>query len=156
MFIETVILDNLKSMNKNYYKNKGISAYSIWENDHYSERKYKILKLFGLEYLCYGFQKNEIVKARRIILCELRNAGNIIDYIRTINKNVEIIVWMWNITDEYSIKDIEMLNSKKIKIFSFDKNDCRKYGFKYNFNLLPVFSLKQDKIINNCFFLRAR
>lgn len=149
---KTIIIDNLDSITENYYKSKGIEPLLIWKNNHYSERKYKILRFFNLQHLCYGFTRKDIMSAKRIILCEPRNCCDIVKFIKKYNKNVQVVIWTWNIIDHDSINDIKKAKKNDLKIYSFDKDDCLKYGIKYNFNLLPVFKIKEFSEIKGCFF----
>lgn len=148
----TIIIDNVDSITENYYKSKGIQSLLIWKNNHYSERKYKILRYFNLQHLCYGFTRKDIMSAKRIILCEPRNCCDVVEFIKKYNKNVQVVIWTWNIIDHDSINDIKKAKKRGLKIYSFDKDDCLKYGIEYNFNLLPVFKIKEFSEINGCFF----
>lgn len=59
----------------------GVDVQSIWKNDHYSKRKFKLLSLFGKQELLYGFNKKDILSHNKIIISEGSNISDIVRYI---------------------------------------------------------------------------
>lgn len=149
---DILMLDGVDNFTLKFFQEQNLSVCSIWRKNNYSERKYKILSLLKLEFLCYGFSKEDFVGKRKIILCDPRNSSKIVDFIHSIVPDIEIVLWSWNIVENEMIADMRYLQNKNIKIFSFDKDDCKKYGLYYNFNLLPTFKLKKLENKSTCFF----
>ena len=61
--------------------NKGFALESIYKNDHYSERKFKILSLLNKEHILFAFNKELIKKHNKIILSECAQISIVARYI---------------------------------------------------------------------------
>ena len=138
--------------------NKGFNLEHVWKNDHYSSRKFHILKPLNLHYLLYGFNKEQIEKYDKIILNETNQMAEIAKSILLWNKNVKLKVCMWNIVRDKTRQDIIELRKMGIDIFSFDERDCEKYGLIYAPLMYP-YDIKQRiddvQIEYECYFCAA-
>jgi hypothetical protein len=74
--------------------------------------------------------KNDLSRCETVIIFDIGNAREIIKYIRSIYLNKRIIFWYRNIV-ACSV-DIRTIIDLDIEIWSFDINDCHRYGLKNN------------------------
>ena len=72
----------------------------------------------------------DLNKFETIILHMTRYTKHLPHYISKDYPDLRIICWYWNTVDSYNYAG--KLDNPKIEYWSFDKNDCEKYGFKYN------------------------
>lgn len=105
---------------------------------------------FPFQSIWYGKWKRSLKKYDLIILFDRIWGYDLIRYIRKKNKKCRIIFWYWNtVAPKKRIpKDIR----RYCEEWSFDQNDCKKYGFKYN----TQFFFKQlikDEISIDTFFV---
>lgn len=59
----------------------GFRIESIYKNDHYSERKFKILKLFNKENRLFAFDKSLIKQYNKIVVSECAQISSVVRYI---------------------------------------------------------------------------
>ncbi len=106
-----------------------------------------------LMYLMFGNWKNIINKFDNIIIIHDPYSYILINYIRKrLLYNGRIILFYMDPVSSSQAKDIRNINideeriQNNIDIYSFEKKDCDKYGFKYN----SLFYMKEDvKICSN-------
>lgn len=123
----------------------------------------KIHFFFNLPYKKYWYALNssELQKYKLIIIFECLYPTYLISYLRK-KTDARIIYWLWDPINRInqgkiynSCKENLKLNSLKnnkkynCEIWSFDEDDCKKYGFFYNNQvtikkILPSSSTKQD------------
>ena len=129
---KTLILIN---DNKNRYfinKNSHYNFKEIYRSNMYVSR---ILRKIAFK-LCLpgrkfflGKWKYDFDSYDTIILFDTGNAKELLDYIFNYSEGKRIIFWYWNaVAGSISPKLID----KKYEIWSFDKEDCKTYNFKYN------------------------
>lgn len=82
--------------------------------------------------------------AKYIILFDTGNAAYLAKLIKKISPNIKLIIWYWNPVGA-SI-DLKEFSGLDIEIWSFDPNDCKKHGLKYN---TQFFIEKNLEYINN-------
>lgn len=121
---------------------------------------YRILEricwIFNLPffYFFFPFMNRKIEKYKNIILFECHYPVEVVKYIRKRNTNCNLIYWCWNSIDKIhigkgyalanEIKKLAELQKKiKVKVASFDMNDCDKYKLIYN-NQLGVNMLSRN------------
>lgn len=152
---DLLVIDISNEMSGQYFRREGLNLLPIWKNDHFSSRKYRVLKILGLQYLLFGIHDKNIEKYNKIILGETIHSKEIVEYIHEKNPNCEVVFWFWNPVRDCMLREIENLRKLNIKIFSFDKSDCLKYKFYYNNNLVPRFDEHNfnKKIQYDCFFI---
>jgi hypothetical protein len=96
----------------------------------------RILKKFGLWRLYSFFLSNWKLKLKECDECIIFDQAfspSIVKIIKKFNPKVNIHVYLWNPT----FKDTSILEKLKkvstfVHVYSFDKNDCRKYGFTFS------------------------
>lgn len=64
-------------------------------------------------------------------------------YIHSINKNARIIYWYWNPVTRLS--DPSKVDDSMTELWTFDKNDAKKYGMKYTIQYYSQFNLKNTQ-----------
>lgn len=145
------------SIEGKFLTNKGLNVEHVWKNDHFSSRKFSILKSFNLQYLLYGFTKNQIFKYNKIILTETSKPSYIIRDIKKWNPDVNICFYLWNIVQEHHKEEIESIQKMGVPIFTFEKDDCKKYNLNYNPQLYPYLYNKPQNINEeyDCYFCAA-
>lgn len=96
----------------------------------------RILKKFGL-WRIYSFflsnWKSKLKECDECIIFDQAFSPSIVKIIKKFNPKVNIHVYLWNPT----FKDTSILEKLKkvstfVHVYSFDKNDCRKYGFTFS------------------------
>lgn len=113
----------------------------------------------------YDFKNLAIEKYDFIIILQCLGINEIIKYIRKRNEHCRIIYWLWDTVGTlknpifYDLKkEIERLlikdNIKKYRyeIWSFDKNDCKKYNFFYNNQVSCKYQMEAVELKNDAFF----
>lgn len=72
------------------------------------------------------------------------------NYIKKINPSLRVIYWFWN--HIYNSAHYKLLNPK-IEVWSYDPEDCKKYGLKHNTQFyFPEYSFIKTSEINIDFF----
>ena len=113
----------------------------------------------------YGFKELLLENYNLIIILQCVGADKIIEYIRKKNNRCRIIYWLWDTVGTlknpilYDLKkETERLLIKnniekyKYEIWSFDKNDCKKYNFFYNNQVSCKYQLKPTSLKYDVFF----
>ena len=159
MSFEKILVLNAKgsSIEGKFLEKKGINVEHIWKKDHFSNRKYTVLKLFNMHHLLYGFKKEQIEKYNKIILSETSKMSVVAQTILKWNPQVDLKVYMWNIVRSSSINEVKALQNLGVEVYTFDKQDCEKYGLKYNPQMYP-FDIDKVKDVNikyQCYFCAA-
>lgn len=144
-----------------YFVDNGIKVVDVWKNNHFSSRKYNFLKFFNSEDLLFAFNKELIMKYNKILITETNEIVSIVRNIKRWNEQASIKYWLWNPMKQYpSGKKEYVAEIAKfgVETFSFDNDDCRKYGLHYNNQMCPDYSnfindynVKAEK----CFFIGA-
>lgn len=116
---------------------QGYVVRSPWKNDHFSNRKYNILKIINKQHWLYGFNKADVQKYKNILVFETDKVSSIIKDIRRWNKDADIRLMMWNIVRPYFIEEIKKVKEENVKIYTFDKDDCDKYKLNYSDTIYP-------------------
>lgn len=140
MFDDVLMLISKNELLGNYFSKNGIEVEDIWKNNHFSKRKYSVLKFFGKETFLYGFNENLIKTHNKIIVCETNAVSSIIQSINEWNSRASIKYWLWNPVKTYpNGRTDELIRAMQLgaECFSFDKDDCKKYGLTYNNNFYP-------------------
>jgi len=78
----------------------------------------------------YGFWKNSLDKYDLIIIHASELTRTIPKWIRSKRRDVRIIYWYWNPVNVKSLPSL--INDEKTETWSFDADDCKKYGMKQN------------------------
>lgn len=137
-------------------------TYSLYKYNKYMKILERIWWLLKIPYfhIFFPFAQKDIWKYKYVILFECHYPVETVSYIRKNNPTCQIIYWIWNSIEKmktgkkYSLADeikklILMQTKYKIKVYSFDRNDCEKYKIRYNnqicmnFNKMPK-SIKYD------------
>ncbi|SDO76327.1 hypothetical protein [Selenomonas ruminantium] len=111
----------------------------------------------------YDFTKKNIADYDLIIVFECTYPLDIIKYIvKERKKNAKIVYWLWNSVDKQrntltynGRKDVEKLlnvNYPDFFVSSFDLDDCRKYGIKYNNQVLRMYDMPSSNDISRDVF----
>lgn len=119
-------------------KNKVISAFQ------------RILKKIGLWRIYSLFLtdwKLKLKECDECIIFDQAFSASIVNIIKTFNPKVGIHIYLWNPT----FKDVSILDKlKKVSnfayIYSFDKNDCRKYGFTFSPMVYDFKAFKEEEM----------
>lgn len=81
--------------------------------------------------LFYSKWKKSIKKYNKVIVFDRNLNWNIISYLKRKNPDIRIIVWYWNmIMEKKQLIPEKYMNM--CEIWSFEQEDCRKYGMKKN------------------------
>lgn len=126
-----------------YLRENGFAVEDVWKNDHFSKRKYFILKLFNKTKLLYGFDKELIKQYDKILISQTNGISSVVKDIKIWNQKANIKYWLWDPVKTYPNRKIDELIGAinfGIECFSFDKDDCDKYGLKYNNNFYPYYN----------------
>lgn len=140
--------------------NKGFALESIYKNDHYSERKFKILSLLNKEHILFAFNKELIKKHNKIILSECAQISTVARYIYIYiyNRQADINAYFWNILEGNYINEVEKLQKMGVETYTFDIGDCQKYNMKYKPQPYPYLEdvyLGVPDIKYSCYFCAA-
>lgn len=77
-----------------------------------------------------GAWKKKIMMYETIIIHASKITPPVVNFIRKKNPNIRIIVWYWNPVDK--CVELEKFSGSNCEIWSFDENDCTRYGLNYN------------------------
>lgn len=120
----------------------------------------RIIRKFDLKYLGNkgierwgGEWRKNILQYRTIIIFANKLYYSVIKWMNTCYPQIRIIVWYWN---PVSSCKLDLKDLKNVECWSFDKEDCLHYGFKYNTTFYtPDISEDQgsNKIIYDAFFV---
>ena len=117
------------------------------------QRLSKKLDLWFMYYLFTDDWKIKLLECDCCIVFDQAFSVALIKSIKKINPKIKVIVYMWNPTfNDITITDNLKKVSELISIYSFDKNDCMKYGYSfspmiYNFKLNHIkFKLNYDVV----------
>ncbi|MCH8518041.1 MAG: hypothetical protein LAT68_17225 [Cyclobacteriaceae bacterium] len=91
----------------------------------------------------YGTWKKNLKQFDTVIIFAPCTELELISYIKKKNANVRIIYWYWNPVFGIGIPDNNTINN--VELWSFDSNDCIKYGMSFN----TTFYFKEIKIPEN-------
>jgi len=85
-----------------------------------------------------------------ILVNEVTCASNIIRYIRSRNSQAQLFYVMWNTADTHKhflydfkkdfLRVVSMQESGRVAVVSFDAGDCRRYGLRFNGQVVPFFA----------------
>lgn len=78
MVNDVLVLISKNELIGKYYSKHGLAVEDVWRNNHFSRRKYSILKLFGKVDLLYGFNKDIIKKYNKIIIAQTNGISDIV------------------------------------------------------------------------------
>lgn len=141
--------DNLKisSIYKIYKKGLTYKIAALW-----------MQKLhFPFQALWYSDWKQEVGNYDVIIVSALNLSWKVLEYIRKKNPNVRLIVWFWDSINNKVFFDNKYNNL--CEVWSFDKADCQRYGFRENTQFYikrNVFSTKPGVIYGAMFVGREK
>lgn len=110
----------------------------------------RILKKFGLWRIYSLFLtewKLKLKECDECIIFDQAFSPSIVEIIKTFNPKVGIHIYLWNPTfKDKSILDKLKKVSAFVHIYSFDKNDCRKYGFTFSPMVYNFTAFKEKEI----------
>ena len=101
MFDDVLMLVSKNGLLGNYFSKNGIKVANVWKNDHFSKRKYFILKLFNKERFLYEFDKNLIKNYNKIIISQTNGISSIVSDINKLNSKASIKYWLWDPVKTY-------------------------------------------------------
>ena len=114
-------------------KERNIHVGSYLKEYHKTVKLFRILPFLVLDPLIsffFGEWKRKLHEFNVLILPASYYAPKIIRYAKKKNNNLRIIVWYWNsVIFDYDPKHFSHLDCE---LWSFDRDDCDKYGLKYN------------------------
>ena len=122
----------------------------------------KLLRLFRriwiklhlpLEHIWYGDWKREFKKYDCILIHGTWMAERVPHWIqKKAGKDIKIIWWYWNKVTQ--VDHPERVLEQNCEKWSFDQEDCKKYGMHYNTQYyFKSFQLPDRKVINDIYFL---
>ncbi len=114
-------------------------------------RRICLTKNIGDVSIWLGEWFNNLEKYDSIIIHMSRLTRYLPEIISSKYPHIKVIGWYWNTIDKESepIKN----NNPNIDYYSFDKNDCKKYGIKYNAQYYCPVKLIENKKINDIYFI---
>lgn len=154
---DILVLTGKTSSEGKFLAGKGLKVENIWKNNHFSSRKFLVLRLLNLQYLLYGFSKEQIKQYNKIILNETDKMAAVAKDILKWNHNADLKVYMWNIVRPSSVNEVLELKKMGVKVYTFEKDDCKKYNLSYNPQLYPYLYTKPQNINieYDCYFCAA-
>ena len=106
--------------------------------------QYHMELLYHYRYIWYGNWKKYLEQYHTVILFDVFEDTDIIDYIQSNYPKIRIIVYYYNpIYNQYFLKKIGFTG---VEIWSFDLCDCKKYRLKYN----PQFYFRDINSLSSC------
>ena len=107
---------------------------------------FKVFKNF--KFVWYGTWFSNQNNYEKIILFDSILDIEIVNDIQKKFFKSKLIFWLWNKVDDKKKEYLDYLKSKKIEIWSFDKEDCNKYNLKYNTQFYFMLDTKRISKIN--------
>ena len=158
--------------NVNNYNAKVLNNMLIDVDYTYYRFNFILIKIIMFLWVIYGipfysiwfkFKNRKVEEYELIILYECKCPDKIIKYIRRRNKKARIIYWLWDTADKSENKRfisirkqifniIKQKDKYNCEIWSFDKNDCRKYNLFYNNQVSYKVDLPKQDIKYDFFF----
>lgn len=127
-----ILIDN---NNNNFFPDKigENRVLNIYKSNAYLNRVFRkiLFKIhFPLMKIFFTDWDKEAKKSDLIILLDTGNAKYLLPYLKKKYKDSKIILWYWNpVSKSIDPSDVDY---EDIEVWSFDPEDCKKYGFKYN------------------------
>lgn len=114
-------------------------------------RRYCLMKNIGDITIWLGDWFNNLGKYESIIIHMNRLTRHLPELIINKYPNIKVISWYWNTIT----KESEPIKTDDIRIeyFSFDKNDCKKYGLKYNIQYYCPIKIENKEKDNDIYFV---
>lgn len=93
----------------------------------------------------YWFEnwKNEIDSFDTVIIFAPLKEVEVLEFIKSANKNIRIIYWYWN--PVFRMLPITQNHLRNVEVWSFDPEDCRKFGMNFN----TTFYFKEISLVKN-------
>lgn len=108
----------------------------------------------GIRYIFKHWMK-DVEKADTIIIFDTGNASYISSFLKKSYPSKRVIIWYWNsVTESISVETID----KGVEIWSFDPEDCKRYGMRFNTQFFIEDNLKRRQTMNhlyNVFYVGA-
>lgn len=131
--MKNVIIIREKASDYFLPKINNVRICNIYKSGAYNNLFFRFIRKFNLIFYIYFFNKewtSQIKKYDYFIIFDNGYTNRISKYIKRKNKNIKIIMWFWN---SINILNKNIIFDKNIDEFwSFDKNNCLEFGFKYN------------------------
>lgn len=101
-----------------------------------------------------SWYENQKEKCDIIIIEALKGKRNVIEYLVESFPDSRIVLWYWNTVNEYTIDPNDDI-CKKCELWSFDEQDCKKYGMYYNSQYYnkKINVNKNMNIVNDIYFI---
>lgn len=96
----------------------------------------RLIRRFWTNYHIIGFDfwlgdwKRTIFYYDTVIVHASERTKRIASYIHQVKPSMRIIYWYWNPVNKYTLP--KLIKDKNVEHWSFDIDDCEKYGMKYN------------------------
>lgn len=127
-----ILFPDSQSRIYNEIKKRIVSTYAIYRNIPfflYTIRKLHVSLKLPFESIWYGSWKKSEENIETIILFDSVYSSRIVKWIIKNKKDARLIFWFWN---PVNVGLLNELRSLSCELWSFDKNDCKKYGLNYN------------------------
>lgn len=144
---------DIKDPNIYVEEEKFLSSTNFCKN--YIQRFSKKINLWPIYLLFIIEWKKKLKECDSCIIFDQAFSVALVKAIKFLNPNIKIYIYLWNPT----FKDTSItkkLNKVKnlISIYSFDKNDCKKYGFKFSPMIYNLdIKYKKEEIIYDVIFV---
>lgn len=125
-----VLYDN-KLLSLSNFRNKGLHAEHTFKKlklvSRLVRRIFKLLRLSQSYW--YGDWKRNLVSFKTVIIFAPGELSKL-RFIKKANNNIRIIYWYWNPVIRIGQPPPDLF--KLAEVWSFDREDCRNFGFRYN------------------------
>lgn len=150
----TLILGSIENDFEKYFANyliaQGIRVLPVYK------KKPKLLRADGAinrllhlpKRIWFNIPEDEIKKYKYIILFGGNYCSDMIKLIRKVNPNCNLVIWLWDTVSKNMAKIIKECDKLNCPVYSFDKDDCKKYNLNYC-NQVCIKLDKTESAINN-------
>ena len=114
-------------------QNRGYDVFRFYRGDqnYYTRCLRRVWLKYNLPFKSIWFNK-EILKnkAKRILIFESLLDESYVNWLCRNKKNADIAVWYWNVV--FHTINPDRIKKYSVKLWSFSRTDCKKYGMKFN------------------------
>lgn len=128
----TILYPDSKSFIAQQIKMRHKATFSIYKESSFLLRVLRSIHMhskFPFKHIWYGDWKEDLTDGATVILFDSIYNVEIVEWIMKQGKNIRLIFWFWNPVKEEMYVKLKNLNCE---LWSFDPEDCKKYGIKYN------------------------
>ncbi len=120
-----------------FYKDRVFAPFGVPQPS-FRYLAYQLMRLLHLpcRSMFWGQWKDYAKRAKRVVIFDYGYQSGMERYIRRVNPQCRVFLFFWNKVNRYNRQHLRFSNPGAI--FSTDREDCARYGLKYNHIFYPM------------------